>query len=261
MDPPHAAGLRSRPASATQLIPVAVSRCGGPRALRTKAHPRPRSRDRAAACRGITMPISSVSKMAQNNLLNSKTPASEIMVRAPPVFASPLAKTPKTGSPPAPTPGCAVVLSSPASHRPASATQWVQGQLDGQTSIPKAEVARTQKWKRNATKQAELSRTAADILDVSDLKAPTSYTLKTLGNGQEMWVPLGRGECILGVEMERRAALSPVGLVLSATLSCCALPRSGGVRRRGGRQDGHLHHTAADCAWRWRRWRRWRRGR
>jgi hypothetical protein len=82
------AGLRAS-GSSTQLIPVAVSRCGGPRALRTKAHPRPRSRDRAAACRGVTMPISSVSKMAQNNLLNSKTPASEIMVRAPPVFALP----------------------------------------------------------------------------------------------------------------------------------------------------------------------------
>eukprot|EP01043_Picozoa_sp_COSAG02_P055173 COSAG02_NODE_6358_length_3627_cov_4.287698_3_plen_58_part_00 len=39
------------------------------------------------------------------------------------------------------------------------------------------------------------SHTAADILDVSELQTdPTSYTLKTLGNGQEIWVPLGRGE-------------------------------------------------------------------
>ena len=70
----------------------------------------------------------------------------------------------------------------------------MQGQLDGHTSIPKAAVARTTKWKRNARRQAELSRTAADILDVSDLHSdPTSYTLKMLCNGQEIWVPLGRG--------------------------------------------------------------------
>ena len=98
---------------------------------------------------GEAMPNSSVAKMAQNNLLHSKVPPSEIKVSE-----RVSTKSIRSGY---------FLSSGPCVCGP----QWVQGQLDGQTAIPKAEIARTTKWKRNATKQADLSRTAADILDVT----------------------------------------------------------------------------------------------
>lgn len=94
------------------------------------------------------MPISSVCRVQQNQMLSSRTPASELV--------------------------------------------WVHAQIDGQTSIPAAEVARTCRWKRGHMRKDVLARTAVDIVDVQSLAEPLSYTLQTLSNGQEMWVPLGR---------------------------------------------------------------------
>ena len=47
------------------------------------------------------------------------------------------------------------------SNTPAAELIWVQGHLDGQTSIPARELARTKKWRRNAkgTRKAALAAT------------------------------------------------------------------------------------------------------
>ena len=76
---------------------------------------------------------------------------------------------------------------------PAAEVVWVQGHLDGRSSIPAAEVAGTKRWRRGKNaRKAQLTQAANDILEVAELAEPLSYTLLTLGNGQEMWVPVGR---------------------------------------------------------------------
>ena len=76
---------------------------------------------------------------------------------------------------------------------PAAEVVWVREHLDGRSSIPAAEVAGTKRWQRGKNaRKAQLTQAANDILDVAELVEPVSYTLLTLGNGQEMWVPVGR---------------------------------------------------------------------
>eukprot|EP01043_Picozoa_sp_COSAG02_P010973 COSAG02_NODE_397_length_23124_cov_439.255635_15_plen_540_part_01 len=78
-------------------------------------------------------------------------------------------------------------------NTPPSELVWVQGHLDGHAAIPAAETARAKRWMRGHARKAAVRQTAADIVDVAELlDNPTSYTLRTLGNGQEIWVPVGR---------------------------------------------------------------------